>query len=106
MEELFAREVMALTDRLSDLAQSHRRACDLTRWELQESLVSVTACLPIYRTYIRNFIIGDSDRAYIEAAIRDAECNSPCGGMEFLRDVLLLEPPPYLADKRPDYLEL
>ena len=34
--------------------------------ELMEALVEVTACLPVYRTYIRDFEISDGDRRYIE----------------------------------------
>src|SRR5262249_10790802 len=57
------------------------------------------------RTYIRSFTVADSDRAYIEGAIQEAGCDPLCSAIEFLREVLLLEPPPYLIDRQRDYLE-
>src|SRR5207253_8766777 len=54
MRELFAAEVAALVHHLSKLAEEDRHARDLTADELKEAFISVSACLPVYRTYIRD----------------------------------------------------
>ncbi len=91
MEYLFAAEVDALTDWLAALAQSSRHARDFTRRELREALVSITACLPVYRTYIREDSIPETDRRTIERAAADSQTCSdatPDAGA-YIRDVLL-----------------
>src|SRR5206468_1756293 len=65
MKELFGGEVNALVNRLSELAEQDRHARDATTEELKEALVAVTACLPVYRSYIRDFHISETDRARI-----------------------------------------
>src|SRR5437870_3287941 len=69
MRELFAGEVAALVHRLCELAEEDRHARDLATEELKEAFVSVTACLPVYRRYIREGNISETDRAYIEDTI-------------------------------------
>jgi len=51
MKELFGGEVNALVHRLFQLAEEDRHARDLARTELHDAFISVTACLPVYRTY-------------------------------------------------------
>jgi (1->4)-alpha-D-glucan 1-alpha-D-glucosylmutase len=102
MKELFAGEVSVFIRRLTELAEEDRHARDLRTDELQEAFVAVTACLPVYRTYIRDEHISATDRAYIEDALT-------VGGkglaFEFLRRVLLLSPPWYLQASREKYLD-
>ena len=102
MKELFAGEVTVFIRRLTELAEEDRHARDLRTDELQEAFVAVTACLPVYRTYIRDEHISATDRAYIEDALT-------VGGkglaFEFLRRVLLLSPPWYLQASREKYLD-
>jgi (1->4)-alpha-D-glucan 1-alpha-D-glucosylmutase len=102
MRELFAGEVQALVHHLVELAQDDRHARDLQIEKLREAFISVTAHLPIYRTYIRDEQISDTDRAYIEDAIRSAGAGAE---FDFLRRVLLVEPSWYLQDKKPEYLD-
>jgi len=102
MKELFAGEVSALVQRLYQLAEADRHARDLSRTELNEAFVSVTAFLPVYRTYIRDFQISETDRAYIEDSIAAAG-QGPA--FVFLRRVLLLDPAWYLQDQKADYLD-
>jgi (1->4)-alpha-D-glucan 1-alpha-D-glucosylmutase len=105
--DLFRGELLALSNRLMELAQANRQARDLTRWELQEALLAVTAALPVYRTYIRDFVISESDRNYIEGALNTACAISTglCAAFEFVREVLLLNPPVYLDHARSDYFD-
>src|SRR5207248_3705383 len=96
MRELFAGEVATLANRLCKLAEDDRHARDLASEDLKEAFVSVTACLPVYRTYIRHAEISETDRAYIEDAIA---VSGKGPGFDFLRRVLLVEPAWYLQDR-------
>ncbi len=103
MEELFMGEVRTLTHRLRLLAEQDRHACDLRPQALSQALVEVTACLPVYRTYIRDFHVRPQDRTYIEHAVQEAERRNATLGtpvFDFLRHVFLLEIPPFLATEQ------
>jgi len=103
--ELFAAETKNLTDRLEHMAVEHRTARDLTRAEIQEALVTVTACMPVYRTYIRDFALTVADRQTIEYAVDGAGSPLHDEALAFLRGVLLLEPPHYIAHRLREYLD-
>ncbi len=107
MRELFSGDVRGLSNRLLELAQLHRQARDLTGSEIQEALVAITAVLPVYRTYIRDIAISETDRTYIENAVHSActPASHLCDALQFLREVLLLEPPYYLRHRIHDYLD-
>ncbi len=66
---LFRGDFAALARHLGRLAARHREARDVPLTELAEALVEVTACLPVYRTYIREGEISARDRATIEQTI-------------------------------------
>jgi (1->4)-alpha-D-glucan 1-alpha-D-glucosylmutase len=102
MAQLFAGEVNALMHRLSELAVEDRYARDLATADLREALVSVTARLPVYRTYIRDFHVEPSDRAYIESAVVAAGRGT---AYDFVRRVLLVEPAWYLQNRKQTYLD-
>ncbi len=102
MKELFGGEVNALVRRLYELAEDDHHARDLKRDELKEAFVSVTACLPVYRTYINSDQVSETDRACIEDALRLAG-EGPA--FSFLRRVLLLEPAWYLQASKGEYLD-
>jgi (1->4)-alpha-D-glucan 1-alpha-D-glucosylmutase len=102
MNELFAVEVNALVHRLDELAERDRHARDLRTGELKEAFVAVTACLPVYRTYTRDFQISETDRAYIEDAVTVAGTGP---ALAFLKRVLLVEPAWYLQEQKPEYLD-
>lgn len=102
MHELFAGEVRALVRRLAEMAELDRHARDIRSEDLQEAFESVTACLPVYRTYIRDTDISATDRATIEDAIQAAGQGPQ---FDFLRRVLLVEPAWYLQRQKSDYLD-
>jgi (1->4)-alpha-D-glucan 1-alpha-D-glucosylmutase len=109
MWKLFAGEVNALGHHLGRLAAQDLEARDVPLSELMAVLVELTACLPVYRTYIRNSEVSACDRAYLERTLdlarqrtTDAHIGKPA--FDFLRRVLFLEPPPYAQDLRPEYL--
>ena len=109
MQELFPGEVNALGHHLGKLAGQHREARDVPLNELMQVLVEVTACLPVYRTYIRDFEISDRDRYYIEHSLDLARSRVPeervgSAAFSFLRQVLLLDPPYYLEPEKEQWL--
>jgi (1->4)-alpha-D-glucan 1-alpha-D-glucosylmutase len=110
MQELFRGDVVALSHRLGALAARHREARDVPMSELTEALVEVSACLPVYRTYIHRFEISGRDRGYIERTIdlaRSRTSRERIGdpAFDFIRCVLLIEPPYYLAERRKEWLD-
>lgn len=105
MEELFPGEVRTLGHRLRLLAEADRHACDLPPQTLLQALVEVTACLPIYRTYIRDFQVSPQDRTRAEHAMEEAKRRNATLGTavcDFLRRVFLLDFPPSLSTDQKD----
>lgn len=91
--ELFASEVRSLTQRLVRLADQDRHGRDLTLTALEQALVELTACLPVYRTYISSNEVTTRDRAFIEGALAEAVRRNPTArdACNFLGRVLLLD---------------
>ncbi len=109
MERLFAGEVQALGHELGKLAARDRRARDLRLDELMLALAEITACLPVYRTYVRSPEVSERDRACLEDTLAVARRRIPEGRVsaatfDFLRRVLLLEPPSYAEGLKRDWL--
>ena len=108
VEQLFSGDLRALKYHLGRLAADDREARDLPIYELGAALLQTTACLPVYRTYIRDQHVSDADRAVIEGAVaearRVANGNAPHMALDFLRRVLLLETPYYAEDSKPEWL--
>jgi (1->4)-alpha-D-glucan 1-alpha-D-glucosylmutase len=109
MQNLFTGDVNALAHYLGALAARHRQGRDVRLSELTDALVEVTACLPVYRTYIHNFEVSPRDRGYIERTLDLARRRTSTeqisdAAFEFLRSVLLLEPPPYLEEHKREWL--
>jgi (1->4)-alpha-D-glucan 1-alpha-D-glucosylmutase len=94
--ELFGAELGVLGQSLVRLARGDRHAQDLSPQGLSQALVEATACLPVYRTYIRGFVVSREDHAVITAAIAAARRRRPDLGLApfvFLQRVLLLDLP-------------
>jgi (1->4)-alpha-D-glucan 1-alpha-D-glucosylmutase len=108
MNTLLRVEMRSLGRQLAALAAHDRYARNMVRSELMDALIEVTACFPVYRTYIRNLEVPDSakeliGRAIDEAGARRPQSNPACFG--FLRDVLTLANPPHiLSDQREERL--
>ncbi|HLJ13576.1 MAG TPA: malto-oligosyltrehalose synthase [Bryobacteraceae bacterium] len=109
IQRLFRGEISMLARSLAKVAAEDRMGRDVLLSELMEVLVEVTACLPVYRTYTRDFTVSRSDREHIEKALRVArertreEQLSPAA-FEFVRRVLLLEMPEYANEQKPLFL--
>ncbi len=109
MWRLFAGEVNALGHHLGKLAAQDREARDVPLSELVGALVEVTACLPIYRTYIRDLEVSARDRACLERTLqlarrRTSELLIGNPAFAFLRRVLLLDPPTYAKELQAEFL--
>jgi (1->4)-alpha-D-glucan 1-alpha-D-glucosylmutase len=104
MNTLLGVEMRTLGRQLAELAAQDRYARELNREQLIDALIEVTACLVVYRTYIRNMEVPAYATQYIEDAImlargRAPQLDSAC--FDFVREVLLILNPPYvLADQR------
>lgn len=109
IDQLFFGEMRALGTHLGQLAASDRNARDLAPSELLAALVEVTACMPVYRTYISAAGVSETDRAYLTRALVEARRRASHVDkrlFDFVEKVLLLEPPPYIAQERERWLDL
>lgn len=104
MSTLLGVEMRTLGRQLVNLAAQDRYARELNRDLLIEALVEVTACLPVYRTYIRNMDLPPQAIEYIEMAVKEARRRAPtlpAVYFDFVRDVVLLLNPPHVqVDQR------
>ncbi|HEX2061679.1 MAG TPA: malto-oligosyltrehalose synthase, partial [Thermoanaerobaculia bacterium] len=108
IDQLFYGEMRALGVHLGQLAVADRNARDFAPSELLVALIEITACMPVYRTYVREGDVTAEDRAFIEAAISEARCRAPQVDrrlFDFVEIVLLLRPPRYIAGERDKWLE-
>jgi (1->4)-alpha-D-glucan 1-alpha-D-glucosylmutase len=108
--QLFAGELAAFEHSLAKLASQDLQARDIPLPDLVRAFVEVTACLPVYRTYIRNFSISRRDRAYLDwtldaARRRTSPEEVSDAALGFLRQLLLLDPRPYAAAQRKSWLQ-
>jgi (1->4)-alpha-D-glucan 1-alpha-D-glucosylmutase len=108
IESLFGGEVESLGRELNMLAEQDRHGQDITHRALVRTLEEVTACLPIYRTYIRDYEVPVRERGYLESTIEAARRRNPDPGeaaYDFLRRVLLLQfLPSFPVEKRESWL--
>jgi (1->4)-alpha-D-glucan 1-alpha-D-glucosylmutase len=100
METILAVEMRSLGHHLSLLAERDRYARDLAHADLTQALIGVTACLPVYRTYARDFRVTPEERRWIDRAVAAARQRLPRlapESFDFLKDVLSLRQKPYLS---------
>ncbi|HEX5411601.1 MAG TPA: malto-oligosyltrehalose synthase [Terriglobia bacterium] len=110
IHQLFAGELASFAHSLARLASQDRQARDIPLPELVRAFVEVTACLPVYRTYIRNFSISNRDHAYLEWTLENARRRASRdevsdAAWDFLRRVLFLDPQPYAPGQRKPWLQ-
>lgn len=104
MNTLLGVEMRSLGRQLAELASQDRYARELSRGQLVEALIEVTASLSVYRTYIRNMDTSEHATKYIGEALQEARrraphLNSAC--FDFLEETLLLQNLPHvLPDQR------
>ncbi|MFP5247038.1 MAG: malto-oligosyltrehalose synthase, partial [Thermoanaerobaculia bacterium] len=108
IDALFYGEMRALGSHLGQLAVADRNARDFSPTELTAALTEVTACMPVYRTYVREATVTAEDRAYIDAALSEARRRATHVDQRlfrFVEKVLLLDPPAYIRGEKEKWLE-
>jgi len=104
MNTLLGVEMRSLGRQLVELASQDRYARELSRGQLVEALIEVTASLSIYRTYIRNMEVSEGAMKYIGEALLEARrraAHLPSACFDFLEETLLLKNLPHvLSDQR------
>ncbi|GAC1429368.1 MAG: malto-oligosyltrehalose synthase [Thermoanaerobaculia bacterium] len=111
ISELFSGEMRTLGKQLGDLSMHDRNARDFAPTELLAALTEITACMHVYRTYIREASeITEEDRRFIRSAIEEARRRAGSALDQrlftFLERVLLVDPPSYVANDRERWLAL
>jgi (1->4)-alpha-D-glucan 1-alpha-D-glucosylmutase len=87
-----ASELNMLANQLTRIALSKRTTCDFTLNSLRDALMEVVANFPVYRTYVTQSGISDTDAEYIHRAASLAKWRSPAADtsvFDFVREVLL-----------------
>jgi (1->4)-alpha-D-glucan 1-alpha-D-glucosylmutase len=106
MQTALASEVYALTNLLSGIAASNRKARDFTDNILETVLRHTIAAFPVYRTYIDDRgEYGARDVAFLRFAIARAKRLNPdidASAFDFLRETLLLQNPSLATKQKPD----
>jgi (1->4)-alpha-D-glucan 1-alpha-D-glucosylmutase len=95
MRGTLAAELTVLANRLRQIARSDRHTRDLTLASLWLALSEIAACFPVYRTYVAQRVSAQ-DRRFIDWAVAQARRrsrSSDASVFDFVRDVLLLQPP-------------
>jgi (1->4)-alpha-D-glucan 1-alpha-D-glucosylmutase len=103
--DLFAAEVKSLSHALAQLAQHDRHALDIPLDQLAQVLIEVTACLPLYRTYVDSKEVSASDRRTIEESISEARHRNPAlnqRALNFLTRTTLLDFPARCSEEQQD----
>jgi (1->4)-alpha-D-glucan 1-alpha-D-glucosylmutase len=106
MQTALASEVYALTNLLSRIASSDRRARDFTDNILETVLRQTIAAFPVYRTYIDDRgEYSARDVAFVRYAIARAKrlnADLDASAFDFLRETLLLHNPVPGSKQKPD----
>ena len=103
IEELFPGEINTLGQHLACLAYQNSSTADLSLEDLTKAITEVTACLPIYRTYVRTLAVSPQDKLYLEHAVDEARRRNPDMDtitFDFLKRVLTLDLPCYLTSEQ------
>src|SRR5205085_11566117 len=82
-----ASELHTLTYQLDRLAQKSRKSRDFTFNTLRAALREVIACFPVYRSYIGDEGVHETDRRYVDMAVRRAAARNPLMSRRVLRFV-------------------
>lgn len=89
-------EINTLAHYLNRLSEKNRHTRDFTLDSLRTAITEVTACFPVYRTYVHYCAVTERDRRYIEQAVTKAMRKNPVLSatiFNFLKNILLLHYP-------------
>ena len=108
MSTTLAAELYALARRLGRIASGNRRTRDYTDSLLRKALAEIAARFPVYRTYVTGRGLSDTDRRYIDWAVKAARRASRIADpsvFDFVRSVLTLEAAPKSGARRRQMVE-
>ncbi len=101
IRHLFRGEMFALSLHLELIADTDRHGRDLSPDGLRWALAEITACLPVYRTYLEREEMPDRGRACIQRAVAEGARRNPDLApdiVNFIRRVLMCDFPPGLSE--------
>ena len=108
MSTTLAAELAGLAQRLARIASGNRRTRDYTESGLRRALAEIAALFPVYRTYVSARGVSDTDRRYIDWAVKAARRASRVADpsvFDFVRSVLTLDAAPAGGARRRQMLE-
>ncbi len=95
MRDTLGSEINNLTQRLLDICENDRLHRDYTRHDIHEVIRATLACLPVYRTYVREpqEVDPDDERLIAQAIDAAKEYRSDLDSrlFDFLREILTLQ---------------
>lgn len=94
MQHDMAGQLSVLAGQLSRICERRPHTRDFTTNDLRQALAEVIACLPVYRTYVRNDHVSAQDRRYVEwsvAQARKLNRTLDASVFDFVSSVLLLD---------------
>ncbi len=92
MKVVLASELNVLANQLDRIAQLDRHTCDFTTITLRNALAEITACFPVYRTYVTAYAVSEDDKRFIGWAVSAAKKKSTAADtsiFDFVRATLL-----------------
>jgi (1->4)-alpha-D-glucan 1-alpha-D-glucosylmutase len=92
MDRSLNSELNVLANHLSRIALADRHTCDFTVKSLRDALMEIVACFPVYRTYVTEQQISESDQKFIVEAMQCAKEKATAADhsvYDFIREVLL-----------------
>jgi len=107
MATTLAAELLMLSNWLARIASGNRFTRDYTASGLRKALAEVAAHFPVYRSYVSARGVSDSDRRWIDWAVKAARRSSRIADpaiFGFIRDVLTLEAAPARGKRRAEML--
>jgi (1->4)-alpha-D-glucan 1-alpha-D-glucosylmutase len=106
MATAMASELNVLAHALERIAEGNRRSRDFTLDSLREAIAEVSACFPVYRTYVDECGWTPPDRTVVEQAIVRARRRNPAmeaSLFDFFREVMLPRTPETASADEPRY---
>jgi (1->4)-alpha-D-glucan 1-alpha-D-glucosylmutase len=94
MKVALASELNVLANMLSRISDSDRHTRDFTLNNLRDAIKEMTACFPVYRTYISGQAITQEDKRHVDWAVKLARKRTRTADVSvfgFLREVMLSE---------------
>jgi len=98
MRDLFSGELSQLGESLIKLSQMVSRTSELMSLDIKNVITEITACMPVYRTYINETATSPRDRKYLEDVLKEAEKHSDGfenNALQFLKNTFIL----YFSEK-------